>query len=395
MIKRRITALASAICMAFSVMTFVPSDNAVYAAKTTASQTESALPASSIKLTEKKVKALGRAYFRNNKVYCALPGSGIEFKFKGTKCQITLEGDNNSAKDKENLARFAIYVNGERVVDDVMNKSKKTYTVFKSKKSKTVDVKIVKLSESPMSVFAVSKVTVQAEKTSTVKKKEHYIEFIGDSITCGYGVDDNDKSHPFSTTTEDVTKTYAYLTAEKLDADYSFVSYSGYGIISGYSDGENKSEEQVVSKYYDKVGYTWGGMKGFTPQDIKWDFSKRQPDVVVINLGTNDASYTKGIEERCKEYQDGYVEFMKTIRKKNPNATIIAALGIMGQDLCPYVEAAVAQYTKETGDKNVSYLQFDVQSWNDGYGADWHPSPKTHKKAADKLTKKIKEVMGW
>lgn len=49
------------------------------------------------------------------------------------------------------------------------------------------------------------------------------MEFIGDSITCGYGVDDPDKEHHFKTATEDVTKAYAYKTALALNADYSMV----------------------------------------------------------------------------------------------------------------------------------------------------------------------------
>lgn len=38
---------------------------------------------------------------------------------------------------------------------------------------------------------------------------------------------------------------------------------------------------------------------------------------------------------------------------------------------------------------------FDVQLASDGYGASWHPSEATHTKAADKLTARIKEIMGW
>lgn len=49
----------------------------------------------------------------------------------------------------------------------------------------------------------------------------------------------------------------------------------------------------------------------------------------------------------------------------------------------------------ETGDAKVYTMKFDVQQSSDGYGADWHPSEATHTKAADKLTAKIKEIMGW
>ena len=351
----------------------------------------------SVELKEENFKELGRTYYLDNKIYCALSGTGAEFTFTGTACTVTVEGDNNSTNpsSKDAHARVAIYVNGERVIDDMIDNAQETYEVFKSDSEQDVDVKIVKLSESPHSTFAISDITVTGRDVKPAEDKERLIEFVGDSITCGYGVDDEVKEHNFSTTTEDVTKAYAYKTAGLLDADYSMVSFSGYGIISGYSDGENKVSAQTVPQYYTKLGYSWSGNGMFSPAMLDWDFSKRQPDVIVINLGTNDDSYCKNIEERCEEYQQEYVNFLKTVRENNPDAAIIGALGVMGQNLCPYVEAAIAQYSEETGDTNVSYLMFDQQNPMDGLAADWHPTEATHEKAAAKLTEKIKEVMGW
>lgn len=349
-----------------------------------------------IELKEKSFKSLGRVHFDDGMIYCALSGTGVEFTFKGTECTVTIKGDDastNSARFDDH-ARVAIYLNGERVVDDIIDNAVEAYPVFKSEDPIEATIKIVKLSESAMSTFAISGITVNGTAISPTENKEYLIEFVGDSITCGYGVDDEDMNHHFSTRTEDNTKTYAYKTAELLDADYSMVSFSGYGIISGYSDGTNKVTEQTVPQFYDKLGYSWSSNGSFVPSDVKWKF-KRQPDVVVVNLGTNDNSYCQHIPERCEEYQQEYVNFLKDIRKHNPDATIIGTLGIMGQDLYPYVEAAVKQYSEDTGDRNVYSMMFDNQSMADGIAADWHPSERTHAKAADKLAEKIKEIMGW
>ncbi|KRE45382.1 hypothetical protein ASG81_13295 [Paenibacillus sp. Soil522] len=59
------------------------------------------------------------------------------------------------------------------------------------------------------------------------------------------------------------------------------------------------------------------------------------------------------------------------------------------------MEQAAAAYTNQTGDTNISVMKFDVQLWEDDFGADWHPSEATHTKAADKLIANIKEVMEW
>jgi len=254
-------------------------------------------------------------------------------------------------------------------------------------------VRVIKLSESAMSTCGISDISVEGEFFAT-EPKEKLIEFVGDSITCGYGVDDEDRDHHFATGTEDVTKAYAYKTAKALDADYSMVSFSGYGIVSGYTATGDKMGHQLVPEYYEKFGFSYGTYKGmYKPQEISWDFTMRQPDFVVVNLGTNDMSYVLGQADRREEYIAGYTEFLKTIRKNNRDAKILCVLGIMGEALCPAVEETVERYKKETGDTNISCMGFTDQLPEDGYAADWHPTETTHTKAAVKLTEEIRQQM--
>ncbi len=343
------------------------------------------------------VKHLGRTYFNEDKLYCALSGSGAEFSFNGTKCVIKIKGDTTSmggAAQADNQARVAVYVNGERVVDDMVDNAFEEYTVFESETAQDATVSVVKLSESPMSTIAIDEIKVTGTVIKPTADKDLLIEFVGDSITCGYGSDDPVKENHFSTKTEDVTKAYAYKTAQALGADYSMVSFSGYGIISGYSTNDKPVTAQTVPQFYTKLGYSWSTNGNFSPSNIEWDFSKRQPDVVVINLGTNDDSYTKTEADRQQAYADEYVNFLKTIREKNPDAKIVCTLGVMGDRLFEYVQLAADTYKAETGDSNIYTMKFDVQNPNDGYSADWHPSITTHDKAAEKLTAELKTILG-
>lgn len=346
-------------------------------------------------LTEENVKLLGRTYYDGEKLFCALSGTGAEFTFNGTKCSVTVTGDSNalSSSNADNQARVGIYVNGERVIDDMVDNLQETYDVFESDTPKDVTVSIVKLSESPMSTIGIKEIKATGSKIAPTPNKDVLIEFIGDSITCGYGIDDPDKDHHFSTKTEDVTKAYAYRTAAALNADYSMVSFSGYGIVSGYTS-DKKIEAQTVPQFYTKLGYSWAANGSFVPANVDWDFSKRQPDLIVVNLGTNDDSYTKTDSERKQEYCDGYVEFLKKIRENNPDAKILCTLGIMGDRLFEQVQLAADTYSKETGDSNISTMKFDVQLPDDGYSADWHPSVTTHEKASEKLAAEIKSLLG-
>jgi len=323
---------------------------------------------------------------------CSLSGSGLEFKFNGSNASVTVAGDSTSQNkyDPNNQARIAIYVNGERVVDDMIDEPEKTYNIIKSDINKDYEVKIVKLSESLSSSFAIKNISIDGIP-EPVQKAGH-IEFIGDSITCGYGVDDENKEHGYSTITEDITKTYAYKTAENLGYGYSMVSYSGYGIISGYSSGE-KTSEMTVPQYYEKLGHSnYSTFNGKNPDEFEYK-SDVQNDIVVINLGTNDSSYCQNDTAKQTDFKKGYIEFLKQVRFNNPNAKIVCTMGIMGGTLYPVIENAVSEYKSESGDSEVYSMQFDLQSANDGFCADYHPSEKTHTKASEKLTAFLKGII--
>lgn len=348
-------------------------------------------------MDKKRMKFLGRTKLLDDTLWLVHSGSGAEFTFTGTKATVTIKADSAIMNGLGEQARVAIYVNGECVVDDMIKKLEQTYTVFESEAETECVIRILKLTEAAMSTIGIKSVEVTSVgEIAATENKAHYIEFIGDSITCGYGVDDEDPNHNFKTSTENVTKSYAYKTAQALDADYSMVSFSGYGIISGYTGtGEAKVTEQLVPNYYEMLAFSRGVYLGQEPMETAWDFSKRQPDLIVVNLGTNDDSYTLNYADRQTEYKEAYIEFLKVIRKNNPDAKILCTLGIMGGRLYPQVEKAVESYTAETKDANITAMQFEEQKAEDGYAADWHPTEATHKKAADKLTEKIKEVMGW
>lgn len=351
-------------------------------------------------LCEENVKLLGRTYMIDDTLWLSLSGSGVDFSYTGKKLSMTVVGDGAStiSGNDTNYARLAVYVDGERVIDDMINSPEKSYTIFESDKEKTVSVQIIKLSETAMSTLGIKPLELgEGGKLSPAPEKTHKIEFIGDSITCGYGVDDEDPNHNFSTATEDVTKAYAYKTAQKLNADYSMFSTSGYGIISGYTSDDEKVTQQTIPQYYESMGFSWNSFNNMLrPQDAEWDFSRYQPDLIVINLGTNDDSYCKSNGERQEEYSSAYVEFLKKVRKNNPTAHIICSVGIMGTRIYPAVEMAVYSYTKETGDENITAFKFEQQDGeNDGLAADWHPTEATHEKASDKLVEYIRTVMSW
>lgn len=310
----------------------------------------------------------------------------------GEKLSVTMSGNDT---DEDSLSRVGIYVDDE-LVKDVMLTSKSTAVDIEGKTDKSVNVKIIKLSEAQNSCCSIDNITVTEGKIVPTAEKAHKIEFIGDSMTCGYGVEDSDLTHNFSTASENCCKAFGVKTAKLLDADYSLVCYSGYGIVSGCSADGSKNTDDLVANYYEKYCYTAAdGFDGIKPHTIAYDHGF-QPDAIVINLGTNDSTYTGTDPQRLGEYTEKYVEFLKTVRSKNPKARIFCTLGTMGNTLYNAMNDAVQRYTMLTGDRNITSFELPVQDQMlDGIVVQGHPSEKTHSKDADIIAQKIKTDMGW
>ena len=353
-----------------------------------------------IELTDKNVKLLGRTMLFDDTLLLSLSGSGIEFEYTGKGFDITFIGGEAAGlkNNDENYARIAIYMDGMIVKDFLLNKKELTVhmgdDILPGRGSSVI--RVLKLSECAMSLVGIK--PLEASEGDTLKPtpdKPVKIEFIGDSITCGYGVEDPDPLHDFKTGTENVTRSFSYKTAAKLDVDFQMFSISGYGIISGYTpDPAERHADQLIPDFYESMGLSYDKLEGIPKsQDIKWDFTKYVPNFVVLNLGTNDDSYCQDDKERQAWFASEYVKFLKTIRKYNEKAYIVCAFGLMGDRLYPTICGAVKTYSEETGDDRITTVHLPEQDPKVGYGANYHPLESEHEKAAVMLTDALMTIM--
>lgn len=341
---------------------------------------------------EENVKLVGRTCRKQGITWLVQSGSAIEFTVTGKAAEITLAGDASINNNEDYRSRYAVFVDGELLEDAVMGVSEKNITLFEGDVPRTSKIKVIHLSEAVNGAVGVKNISVTSNSLTPIApepKKELSIEFIGDSITCAYGVEGASSSESFKTTTENFMKSYAYLTAQKLDADYSAVSYSGHGIVSGYTSSGEKNSDSIVPDCYELTGK-------LPAYAESWDFDAHSYDVVVINLGTNDYSYVKDDDgSRAAEFTDGYIKFLETVRQKNPDAYIICTMGTMGgESVYELIEQAVDKYSSGSGDSRIMSYKSALQNAADGYGSDWHPSEVTQQNSAYVLADKICQVLG-
>ena len=216
---------------------------------------------------------------------------------------------------------------------------------------------------------------------------ERKIEFIGNSITCGYGVESIEMTDPFEDETENHWLTYANIVSDSLKAQHTSISRSGIGVYRNYDGPKAGSAENMPWQYE----YTL-----FNKHDEKWDFAKYQPQLVCINLGTNDLS-TNNYDIQL--YEKNYRMFLKTVRTKYPNAKIVLITGpMLGEKESNEQKAVLDRICKEAnkkGDKDIYRFDFTFQTGDLGYGASWHPSKLQHQKMAGELLPFLRKIMNW
>lgn len=207
------------------------------------------------------------------------------------------------------------------------------------------------------------------------------IEMIGDSISCGYG-NEGKSPCPFSADTENLHSTYEAVFARAVGAELSTVTWSGKGIAFNY--GGNTVEP--LPALYDRVVYE--------DQEHLWNFAWK-PDLVIINLGTNDYSTSEAPPRG--PWVASYVAFLQHIRAKYPGAFILCTIGPMlsGRGLAAARTniAEVVQNRRAAGDAKIDFFEFATP--NVSPGCDYHPGLTTHASMAAELRFKVQEVLGW
>ena len=217
---------------------------------------------------------------------------------------------------------------------------------------------------------------------------ERTIEFIGNSITCGYGNESISRDDPFEYATENHYYTYGQMTARALNAMAYVVARSGIGVYRSFGGPKTGTPENVMTTEYE---YT-----NLYDRSERWDFSRYQPQVVCINLGTNDFS-TNNYD--VKLFQQAFYRFVSQVRGHNPKAKIVLLTGSMmnGKELeiAKKVLNEIMEDAHKNGDNEVYRFDFTPHTGDLYYGADWHPSLWQHQKMAGELTAFLRTLMHW
>ncbi len=290
-------------------------------------------------------------------------------------------------KEDEPYKRLPVAYPGSKVV------------ILDFEQAETHTVKIVKLTENGISGLGFKGFITDGTISAPPVRNRNIIEFVGDSITCGYGNEATDKENGLDPAKENGWMTYAAITARELDLEPRFISMSGisvqnvplkdfpgyYGMDDLYEYTDRMLEDRLAKKHGKPTGIYQA-----------YDFTAQPAKYIVLNLGTNDSaqiSFSENKDRAENNFIVNYRDFVKKIRRLNGSeAVIICAIGPMDHYLADHIRETVNVLNRE-GDQKIHFLKFHkMMTMGPDAGSDGHPSVFRQKLMAEELAAFMKTL---
>ncbi|KAI1851153.1 hypothetical protein JX265_013271 [Neoarthrinium moseri] len=259
----------------------------------------------------------------------------------------------------------------------------------------------------------IDKIHVAAgEKLIGIPNYRRSIEFIGDSLSAGMY------------TSYEGLSSFAYGVGAGLgETEYSVTAIPGICVADQNCWGNPRGQ---VHQWFYASDTSGRATKIWGDNPEPWDFSKQQsPDIVVINLGTNDNNEANNVTSEA--YADSYKKLIQGVHGKFPNAQVVVMqlwlgffqygnsyaqnhgfdtelLGVVdyfNSDeylLSPIIWDGTTNTTTTLNSTSQPFVHFfnttGIMQHND-IGPQWHPTDTGAIKVASHLTQYIRLKFGW
>ncbi len=312
--------------------------------------------------------------------------SSVTANFSGNTCIIHLKNNTtNAAQNYVVLELDGEYLGRKRIAGD----DPITLEVEVHAESENHELKIVKATEAANGTISFTGITCE-KLNQAPSQKNVFIEFIGDSITCGMGVDDDQIA---CHTDQWYDQHNAYLaygprSARALNADYMLSSVSGIGMYRNWN-GVGPIMPMVYSNTYLDID-----------SSNQWEFSNYQPDLISICLGTNDLSDGDGMQERLPFdldlFSNNYIQFVSNVFTRYPKTKIslLTSPMVSGEKLKQLMLSLemVKSHFDSVGHSDAIRI-FEFKNVTP-HGCDYHPDDDDQALMAEQLVPFYKNFLG-
>lgn len=337
-----------------------------------------------VRITSDKFPCLrffGRTAAVEQGVFFPWTDSGFTLRFRGTRLTARLLGSNTRNPDARPY--FSVFTDeGERVTFG-LDQPEKEVVLAEGLPVGEHTVTVVKISEASQSHAVLAQISTDGALLSPPPSgNSRRIQIIGDSITCAFGVLAPEEQSGFSTSQEDGWQSYAAVLARALSADYQIFAISGFAVYKSPFGG-------AIPPLYPYVD----GAEGCR---LPWDYDRFQPDLTVINLGTNDhAWFCNEIAqhlpeaERHRLVEEAYLAFLRQLHGVHPHSRFLCTIGM----LTAFTDADVERAVERAAAEGIEAVFVPLPLAGE-YRAG-HPALSSHRQATEILLPAAKKLMNW
>lgn len=329
------------------------------------------------------IRYVGRTVVANNKVSFDWVGTYFEIDATGDHLSVEVEHSGDGT-DKLKGSYLNVFVDGE--LNKTVYVDEGVHTIqIDNLGAKRRTIKIQKRTEGRYGQLTVGKIKVTNGKLyKPASTRKYHIEFIGDSNTCGYGVEGLSPNEVFKLETENCNLTYACILARAFNADYTLIANSGMGIARNLGSATATSK-LTMRDYF---------LRTYNMSATEWSFTSYKPDLFISILGSNDFGGS-GDKPNEEQFSGAYATLVDYVRQKyGADVKIMCFAPRNGDQAADYVRRFVES---RSSDSNIFYggSLAGVVTASEDLGSVSHPNYKGQKKIAGFMLPEILKRTGW
>jgi lysophospholipase L1-like esterase len=328
--------------------------------------------------TDARISIMGRVDASDAaRLRFAYPGITIRFRFTGGAAAALWLCDSDS------VWITTIVDHGEPVLQ-LLKKGASEVAVASGLDAGPHTVEIVKRTETWQGVLTFGGVRLEpgGQLLAAPALSSRKLLFIGDSVTCGAGVDNYPTCQKAPGRNGNPYDSYGMLLGRRLDAQVHLVCYGGRGVVRDYrglKDVLNAPEFFHYSVPTDDAA-----------RRAEWSDTRWVPNAVVVSLGTNDWNLQKTQPLAQDEFVTKYVKFLRELTLRYPAAPIFVTQGAIVSD--PVLAEWIQETVTRVADDRVRWL---ASRHYPGSECDAHPELLQHRRMADDLEPVLRQALGW